>query len=608
MAASLSPELLQELFTLRERINAAPHGEATEIVRRFAEVIGRNPNTIYTWLKKYAGFKTDRKKRADAGKTSLPDDTLSFIASVKREAVRGNGKDTMPIGVAMNIAANNGMEVNVSRSRVGVLMRQRRMDTKTVMSARNHIELRSLYPNHMHQIDPSLCLVYYMGKRQMVMREEEFYKNKLENFAKVKLKVWRYVRYDHASGSLDVRYFEAEGETQASLFEFLLYTWGKQENRLSHGVPKILLWDKGSANKSHAIKNLLDALGVDHQTHAAGHAWSKGGVEQGNNLVETQFESRLRFEPVNTVEELNAAAALWVRDWNANAIEHIDARLTRASGEPMVRDALWQLIIRHPGALVEMPERKVCQWFMRGQEQTRTVRDLKISFAHPELDRPATYDLRTWAEYLGRNVKVRVAPLLLHDGMLRVEIDRLGQEPLLVDVEPERDFDDFGRSLSAQVVGEGFSRAKETADELVAKQLVEAAYGKGTSADDADALRAKQTKPFAHMNDGKGVIAHSHLGKTDLPQRLLPAAKELNTPEVAAARGSRVELALLNHVEAAKIIRSRLGDEWQATHFQWIAQRFPEGVPQDQVDRIVVDLSGPNSGQKQPLRVVAGGM
>ena len=326
MATSLSPELLQELFTLRERINAAPHGEATEIVRRFAEVIGRNPNTIYTWLKKHAGFKTDRKKRADAGKTSLPDDTLSFIASVKREAVRGNGKDTMPIGVAMNIAANNGMEVNVSRSRVGVLMRQRRMDTKTVMSARNHIELRSLYPNHMHQIDPSLCLVYYMGKRQMVMREEEFYKNKLENFAKVKLKVWRYVRYDHASGSLDVRYFEAEGETQASLFEFLLYTWGKQENRLSHGVPKILLWDKGSANKSHAIKNLLDALGVDHQTHAAGHAWSKGGVEQGNNLVETQFESRLRFEPVNTVDELNAAAALWVRDWNANASTRLRGR------------------------------------------------------------------------------------------------------------------------------------------------------------------------------------------------------------------------------------------------------------------------------------------
>lgn len=610
MAASLSPELLKELFTLRDRLDAAPHGEATEIVHRFASFVGKNPNTIYSWLKKHAGYKSGRKKRADAGNTSLPEDTLTFIASAKREAVRGNGKETMPVGVAMNIAATNGLEVNVSRSRVNALLRQRRMDTKTVMASRNHVELRSLYPNHMHQIDPSLCLVYYMGKRQMVMREEEFYKNKLENFAKVKLKVWRYVRYDHASGAIDVRYFEAEGETQASLFEFLLYTWGKQEHRLSHGIPKMLLWDKGSANKSHAIQNLLNSLGVDHQTHAAGHAWSKGGVEQGNNLVETQFESRLRFEPVNTVEELNAAAALWVRDWNANAIEHVDARLVRASGEPMVRDDLWQLILRHPGALVEMPERKVCQWFMRGQEQTRVVRDLKISFAHPELAKPATYDLRAWAEFLGRNVTVRVAPLLLRDGLLRVEIDRLGDEPLLVDVEPERDFDEFGRSMSAQVVGEGFSRAKETADELVAKQLVQAAYGAGTSVDDADALRAKQAKPFAHLNEGRGVIAHSHLGKTELPQRLLPTAQPLDTPQVVAARGARVELAPFSHVEAAKLLKARVGDAWTADRFAWLAQRFPDGVPQDQIDGIATELSGPAADLKQPLRVlraVAGG-
>ena len=59
-----------------------------------------------------------------------------------------------------------------------------------------------------------------------------------------------------------------------------------------------------SANTSFAIKNLLDALGVDHETHATGHSWGKGGVEQGNNLVETHFESRLRFEPVESVEQL----------------------------------------------------------------------------------------------------------------------------------------------------------------------------------------------------------------------------------------------------------------------------------------------------------------
>jgi len=30
----------------------------------------------------------------------------------------------------------------------------------------------------MHQIDPSLCLIYYTPKGQAIMRDEEFYKNK----------------------------------------------------------------------------------------------------------------------------------------------------------------------------------------------------------------------------------------------------------------------------------------------------------------------------------------------------------------------------------------------------------------------------------------------
>lgn len=579
-AMTPTPAHMQQLFDLRDKLTAASHGERRGIVEDFAGMLGKNANTVYAWLKTHAGYTSGRKKRGDAGRTRAPEETLTFIAGARREGVRGNDKQTLPMGAAMNMAATNGLTVNVSSAHMHKLLRQKRMDTASVMDARNHITLRSLHPNHLHQIDPSLCLIYYMGKTQQIMRDEEFYKNKPDNYNKIKLKVWRYVRYDHASGTVDVRYYEAAGENQASLFEFLLWTWGKQPCRLSHGVPKILLWDKGSANTSHAIQKLLDALGVDHRTHAAGHSWSKGGVEQANNLVETQFESRLRFEPVNTVEELNAAAARWVRDWNANTIQHVNAQLVRANGVPRVRDDLWQLILRYPGALVEMPERKVCQWFMRGQEQTRVVRDLKISFAHPQMDKPASYDLTAWAEFLGRNDKVRVSPLLLRDGTVRIEIDRLGQEPLTVEVEPERDFDAFGRPLSAQVVGE-YSRAKETAGELAAKQLAQAAYGLGVSVDDADGLRAKQTKPFAHMNDGKGVIAHSHLGKTELPQRLLPNAHELNTPDITAARRARVELVPITSVEAAKRLRGELGDRWTAGHYQWLASRYPAGMSEE---------------------------
>lgn len=131
---------------------------------------------------------------------------------------------------------------------------------------------------------------------------------------KVKLKVWRYVRYDHASGAIDVRYFEAAGENQHSLFEFLQHTWGKHEQRLSHGVPEILLWDKGSANAtSTGVKRLLDALGVQHETHAAHHAWVKGGVESGNWIVERHFEavsrmSRLPASSNSTPARLNGCA------------------------------------------------------------------------------------------------------------------------------------------------------------------------------------------------------------------------------------------------------------------------------------------------------------
>lgn len=39
------------------------------------------------------------------------------------------------------------------------------------IAAANHQRLRSLHPNHAHQIDPSTCLVFYMGGRQHTMDE-----------------------------------------------------------------------------------------------------------------------------------------------------------------------------------------------------------------------------------------------------------------------------------------------------------------------------------------------------------------------------------------------------------------------------------------------------
>lgn len=601
-----SADALVELVALRDRLNAAPHGERRPMVERFAMGLGRSTNTVYNWLREHADYDSGRKARADKGSSRLPEESLLAIAAMKREGVRMNGKQTMPIGVAMNVADTNGITVNVSPSQVARLLRTRRMDAASAMAERTTSELRSATVNHVHQIDPSLCLLYYMGGKQHLMTEAKFYKNKQENYAKVKLKVWRYVRVDHFSGVVDVRYFESAGENQSVLFDFLMWTWGKQEGRLNYGVPKLLLWDKGSANTSHAIQNLMNALGVQHETHAAGHAWAKGGVEQANNLVETQFESRLKLEPVNTIEELNAAALAWSRDWNANLIKHVDSRLVRASGEPLVRDDLWGLILRTPGALIELPSREVCQWFMAGREDGRMVVNQAITFAHPELGRSARYDLRAWAEHIHARMKLTVTPLLLRDGLLRVEIPRAGAEPLLVEVQPQRDFDEAGRSLAAQMIGEGYARMPESASEGIARRLAVAAYGEGTTVDGAETLREKNARPFAHLNDGKGLVAHSHLGTEELSTRLLPAAGEVATDAVrAAGRAVReVQAEPLRHVEAAKRLRALVGSSWTAEHFAWLAQRHPAGVQEDALGTIAAEIRG--GKQMTALRAVGG--
>lgn len=600
MATQLSPDMLAQLFALRDALAAAPRGEQSARVESFARFIGKSPNTVHRWLKDHTGRKTNRKKRADAGSSCVPDGTLELIAGMQREGVRGNGKKIVPTAVAMNIAHSNGVSIHVTEGQFNRLMRAKRLDVASVVNSRSHIAMRAEHVNQEFQIDPSLCVIFYMAGKQFIMRDEEFYKNKLENITKIKLKVWRYVRYEKASASIDVRYFEAAGENQQSLFEFCHYTMSKQPHRLSYGRPARLVMDKGSANTSHGILNWMDAMGVEVITHAARHSWAKGGVEKSNDIVELQFESRLKFEPVESVAQLNASAEKWVRDYNANAIEHVDCRVRRASGEPLVRDELWQLIMRTPEHLIEIPSITVCQYFLHGKQDTRQVKsNYTISFVHPELKKSQQYSLAPWAEFLANKMEVKVWALLLKDGALRVEIPRFSAEPLLVEVAAESAFDAFGSAMSATIVGE-YSRAPQSLTEACDQRLAKAAWGEEANRDTAEVSRAKQARPFAHLNDGKGLVAHSQLGKEALPQRLLPAATPLVTEQITAASNSKVEFPPLSLVEFSK----HMGDDWHKDFAAVVLQRYPDKrIPSNEVEALKERLL---RGISAPLRVVGG--
>ena len=73
---------------------------------------------------------------------------LQFVAAAKQESIRANGKATMGTPVAMSIAAANGLDINVSGSRLQTLLRQHGMQPGQLRDARNTQQMRSEHPNH----------------------------------------------------------------------------------------------------------------------------------------------------------------------------------------------------------------------------------------------------------------------------------------------------------------------------------------------------------------------------------------------------------------------------------------------------------------------------
>ena len=589
---ALTPEICDYLRELARKLVAAPHGGAGSLVDDAAQFLGMSKQTIYRHLKAVAGWESGRKCRSDKGSTSVGSDALMTLATMQRESVRDNGKQTMKTPVARSVLQANGLEVGVSNAQLNRLMRDRGLNVEAQQVAAPAQQMRALHPNHVHQVDPSLCLVYYLNGRQQIMEDREFYKNKLENFAKVKFKVWRYVLWDMASSAIQVWYCEAAGESQANMFSFLMHAWGKQEGRLFHGVPKYLYWDKGSANVATAIQCLLRSLECESRTHEAGNARAKGGVEGGNNIVETQFECRLRFEPVEDVESLNRAAQTWSEAYNANLIPGQDTRLRRVGlSMPVARYDLWQLI--KPQQLRLLPPVDVCQALMTGKEVERKVDGHeRISFKHPKAERAMTYSLKGMD---GVNVgdMVSVRPLVYGELAIQIELPRFDGEPLVYRAEPELEFDDFGAPLSAAVFGEEMQSHADTPAMKAGKAMDELAFPD----QDADKARQKKVVPF-----GGEIKAHSYLQEVDQPSYLQRPGVDIATPAHAAPAAPR----MLDSTVVMLRVRSELGRNLTTEENQFMTARFAAGVPEDQLDALIDQFKNPPQADVQPLRAAGG--
>lgn len=584
----LAPDIRDYLADVARRLDAAEHGRAGGIVAEAANFLGWSPAKLYDRLRRDVGWHSGRRTRADKGATCVPVDRLEMLAAMKREGVRANGKRTLATTTGASIMHANGLMLPVGNGQLNRLMRARRLDPDTQALADAPVRLKSLHPNHVHQVDPSLCVLYYLRGEQRMMQADAFYKNKWENYAKVKLKVWRYVLYDHASAAVATRYYEAAGENPANLFDFLMWAWGRQPGREFHGVPKILVWDKGSANTAAAIKNLLASLDVTPIEHAAGRARVKGGVENANNLVETKFESRLRFEPVETVAQLNEAAWHWQNAFNADRIERDDNRLRRRGIDPIARYDLWRRIRAED--LRVLPPIEVCRPLLAGNEVERPVRrDLSISFKHPAAPRTRHYKV-DGLDGVCAGDRLWVRPLLIGgDCAIQIRASRYDGADVFFRLEAEPLPDEYGFPQDAPVWNEAYKATRDTPADRAARRLDALAY----PGEDAARARAKQATPFSGPS-GATLDAHSHLARIDLPAHLPRHGSEINVPLRAV-----VEIKPLTHAQAAALLRDRVpgwAEDARGFYARLVAG-WPLGVMEEEINQVAAVL---NRAAEQP--------
>ena len=515
------------------------------------------------------GWESGRKPRKDIGTSTLSDEALAQVAAVIKHGLRKNGKSTMPVNVARALLLGNGIDIPIENSRLRELLRRNALSIENAKVPSPHARMRSLYPNHVHFVDPSLSLLYFVpGGKQHILRDDEVYKNKPFLEGREDLKCWRYVLTDHFSASICVRYYAAKGENAANMYDFLLYAWGQKDNPayLFHGIPELLLWDKGSGNVNKMTTNALSALRVRTETHEAGNPRAKGQVEEANNLVETHFECLLRLEEVASIDELNDAAERWCAAYNANMIPHMDTRLHRGGKVVGSRAFLWQRITQDQ--LRELPDFDICRAiFTTGIQVRKVAGDLTISIVHPRTKQPMRYSVSHLPGILvGQDVNVQ--PILVDPEPMVTVSYQHGRETVSYELEPIA-YGAFGFDESAAVIGEEYKKQRETAREANAKELA-AIAGSG----------AKE-KPFASITDGEGLKTHS------LIQPASPFLRQRTGEQITVAQPDQVEVhdILISHFEALRRVSARAGYSPDG-FIDRMKQEFPDGVPSSRIDDI----------------------
>ncbi|QBP09827.1 integrase catalytic domain-containing protein [Cupriavidus metallidurans] len=594
----MSAVLTERLVGVAQAARCAGHGQKGAIYDAACKELGLSRATLARKIKEVAVV-TPRKRRSDAGQTALGRDEAMMISALLMESARKNAtKQLYSVIDAVEGLRKNGMiraehvdpdtgEVRpLSESTINRALRGYGLHPEQLLAPAPVTQLASRHPNHVWQVDASLCVLYYLtpgeGRAQglRIMAHDQFYKNKPRNLARIaQNRVWSYEITDHTSGWIYVEYVlgAESGENLCSILINAMQERGDAD--MMHGVPHILMMDPGSANTSAMTRNLCRSLGIRPIVHKPGNARVTGQVENARNIIERKLEPGLKFQPVGSLEELNALARKWRMHFNATAVH---------SRHGKTRSHAWMTI--RADQLIKAPSIDVCRELAVAEPVCRKVTpNLRVSFSGQEFDVSTIPDVLVHEKLLITRNPWR------EDAAQVVLVGEDGHEVYhVVKVVPK---DEYGFAVGAASIGDTFHRHADTPAQKAIKEIEQLVTGTSSAAD-AEAARKAKALPFGGLFD-----PYKHINEAELPTYLprRGSAHDLVAP--------KVEFPPLSLVDAARQIKSRIeaiGVAWTSDNYQRLAQRFPNGVPADQIDSIVAELSRPAALVPTPLRAVGG--
>lgn len=558
------------LQQLVDRLRRAPHGTQGAVVEEGARALGVSRQTLYTKLRG-AGYSSGRKLRSDSGDSRVSLDEVRQVAAILQASRRQTGKALLPVHDAIDIAEANGLLTNrVAPATMLRVMRRNGCHPTQMQQASPHVQMRSLHPNHVWQLDASICVLYYLRNGRVgVMDEREFNARKPAALARVSNeRVLRYALTDHYSGFVTARYYQTSGEDQRTLFEFLMHAMQRGSASIMHGVPWMMVWDAGSANQSHAIGNLLTQLAVRHWAHTPGNARAKGQVESVHNVIERRFEGRLTFTRVDDVAQLNSHLDTWLVTLNGR---------DRHSRHGHTRAAMWQTI--RTDQLRLAPPTETCTVLMHSRPEPRTVNGALTITYKPRGAARGTYSVAHIPGVRVReSVNVVVNPYRTPNVFV-IAPDETG-ETRYYECTP-LDVDAAGFVAGSPVFGESYAAKPDTDADTARRDAYETAYGER---DTLDALAVKKGGRIAF----DGAIDPF----ADLPDKAAatPAYIQRRGTELHVPNPLHVEIKPLTLVEALQELRARRDRSLTRDESAAVQAWFPDGVPVEELDALVTRL------------------